>query len=685
MKMSMDSHARSGMNAAQDDLTHEWIDCFEKYQVNITKPLTQHNTRNCKAYIARCLRGAAKNEDLLAMVMTRPTQLRTDALHALQNQNRPSLLRIYAWGPVPWPMPEHREVCVIMQRPTGPKLASTHKEIAHKIDEKDIVSKFILPMVETLTNCETRKINPGNIHPENLYFSSPNLNEITLGDCFCGPTDYMTPAIYLPVERAMATPEGRGPATMADQLYSLGASILALAVRALPAFKMSESEIVEEKIMRGSYAALVSGMKVPIGLIEPVRGLLIDDVNQRWTLNELNQWITGRRLTPKIPTPPKRAPRELRIGPIGCWNLESAGYAIAKHPKATHEAIQDERLDKWLRRALIMDQFADKVSQDISAVTSLPKMRSSIDTTASRLSILMSPSLPIRYMGLSIMPLGFSTMLAELVVKGKSTEDIIALYYHKSLLLWTEAHEARPPSATAITSLMDELRSFLSNNSMGLGVERIVYTANPGLPCLSDAIKFYNCMSARDVLEAIDMVAVQVDRPIEPFDRHIAAFLGAKAKFFDDSILSLTDSTDPSTRYIAMMRVYGAIQSHEGPHLTPNLASWFGDLITEIIGRYKNRKLRADFEKTALELAQIGELTSIANLLGNAMVLETDLLEFKKATSRFSRLNRSIKRLKDEIASDQDTTMETSRMVAAFISSAVSLVGATYGLFLIYG
>ena len=61
----------------------------------------------------------------------------------------------------------------------------------------------------------------------------------------------------------------------------------------------TDEQIVEHKIEHGSYTSLVGKDRFRGALLELLRGLLYDDSNQRWTLEDVQAWVDGRRLSPK--------------------------------------------------------------------------------------------------------------------------------------------------------------------------------------------------------------------------------------------------------------------------------------------------------------------------------------------------------------------------------------------------
>jgi hypothetical protein len=124
---------------------------------------------------------------------------------------------------------------------------------------------------------------------------------------------------------------------------------------------MEDEQILQTKIERGSYPALVGQVRLPLAITEVVRGLLVDDSRQRWTVNDLDLWLSGRRLSPKQPQVARRAARPLEFQGQDLWFARTAARALGRNPAVSTPIIENGELDKWLRRSLGDDARADVV------------------------------------------------------------------------------------------------------------------------------------------------------------------------------------------------------------------------------------------------------------------------------------------------------------------------------------
>jgi len=120
-------------------------------------------------------------------------------------------------------------------------------------------------------------------------------------------------------------PSGRGAGSLADDLYALGVLIAVLLSGGNPCAEMSDEEIVQSKINRGSFATLLSSRRFSLPCTEALRGLLCDEAEERWSVSNLEFWANGRHLSPKQPLLPGKAPRPFVVKGRDYWNLKALG------------------------------------------------------------------------------------------------------------------------------------------------------------------------------------------------------------------------------------------------------------------------------------------------------------------------------------------------------------------------
>ena len=77
-----------------------------------------------------------------------------------------------------------------------------------------------------------------------------------IGECISTPPGFDQPPMYEPLESAMALPEGRGPGTFADDMFSFGVTLLHILIGRRPGGQLRGRELLRARIANGSFAAL---------------------------------------------------------------------------------------------------------------------------------------------------------------------------------------------------------------------------------------------------------------------------------------------------------------------------------------------------------------------------------------------------------------------------------------------
>ena len=226
----------------------------------------------------------------------------------------------------------------------------------------------------------------------------------------------------------MAMPSGRGIGTVADDLYSLGVTVLHLLIGRQPGGPLKGDGLIEEKIRRGSYAALCGDHRIPTILFELLRGLLVDDPAERWGIREIDLWLQGRRMSPKAPPSPPRATRPIEINGEQIYTARGVARALVRMGDAANHVIRGHTLEVWLQRTLAhkptSDNFAVAMA-DVDDTGGAPGIHDA--RLLSRAAMSLDPPAPIRYRGQSVLPEGLGTALAVAVAKKSDLRPLVEI------------------------------------------------------------------------------------------------------------------------------------------------------------------------------------------------------------------------------------------------------------------
>jgi eukaryotic-like serine/threonine-protein kinase len=647
----------------------------DRYEVLTNASAVMTDATNQQTYLARRI-GQSQPHAFAIVTGTRPVA-RSEILSGLRTVENPGLLQLVDWGVVNWPLERRQRLLCVFERPHAPRLMSSMKEHRAPMGEDEAVRAILDPCVSVLGDLYNRGIYHGAIRPTNLYYNPGGSATAILGQCVSAPPSFGQPAMIEPIERAMAMPSGRGPGTVVDDIYALGATIAILALGHDPSSGMTDEQIIELKIDRGSYPAIVGNTRISSGLIEPLRGMLYDDPRQRWTLDDIRQWLAGRRLSPKQPQIARRAQRAFALGGQELWRPRSVAMSMRDNVVEAVKVIDNGELDRWLRRTLGDNGMANRVAEAVTTASSSGRGGSFEDRLVARVSMALDPGAPIRYKGNAMMPLGIGDALAYAVGEGQGPQEICEVITGQLPLFWLNCQTDAKPEHAGMIKQFDQYKTYLERSAYGYGPERVLYEMVGSMPCASDMLQEFYVTSSYELIRAFEVVGMKGEqRPSAPIDRHCAAFIAGRDRRVAEIMLNAlgTGKDGDSGKVLATLNILTSIQRRFGPPQLPNLAGWFCDLMLPVIERFHNRNLRKRLTEEALGAARKGDLAELQALVDDPKTIRSDEEGFMEARRNFVLLAAEIARLKKEVANRSKLERGAGREAAAVISAVLAVI-----------
>lgn len=405
--------AGKGPNATTDQasVSSAPILLSDRYHIDPQGELPDYDTPSAKSYAVEDRRDAERQ--LFALVCTPGLPVYFKAMVVLRGSSINGILSLVEHGPIDWPLFDQGTMAIIYERPLGGRLAAGFDGQGSGIFENDLPKRLIEPLVGAIQRLSSRDTTHRAIRPDNMFFMDEERQTLVLGDCVTSPPGFDQPTVFETIARGMASPGGRGEGDVGDDIYALGIAIAFVGMGSNPVAGLDDGTLLKAKIEQGTYTAICGKERMPTSLIEPVRGMVSDDLDERWGFEELERWIAGQRHTP--------IPR--KTSPIALEPLEFAGtpyvtartlaHAFAQNVPEAAKAIKGDGLDAWLRRHLSDANTADAVAESIKvAKVHATDPLGSDDFLVSKICIFLDTDGPIRYKGNSFMPDGFGPNLA---------------------------------------------------------------------------------------------------------------------------------------------------------------------------------------------------------------------------------------------------------------------------------
>jgi hypothetical protein len=579
------------------------------------------------------------------------------------------------YGRVFWPPLGRTCMAVIYDQPMGGRLSELLASGTFNISEYEITKRVVNPLLAALHGLSSRGIPHRQIRPSNMFFMDESRQDLVLGDCVTSPPGFDQPVAFETIERGLASPGGRGEGEVRDDVYSLGASVVAIMLGQSFLPKMSENDILNAKIENGSFAGLIGHARIVVTLIEPLRGMLSDDFQERWSLDQLDRWQDGQ----KMPTIQRRPITKTDVTFLFAGKTHVTSRTVARsmtqHTTEAAKMLRTLDIDNWVRRALGDADMADRIKQVMDMARANPNAPTNGDEAiVTRIAMVLDPKGPIRYRGFSYMPDGFGAALAvELMRRGEiqaPVDTILREYPHA----WYNHPANFGPDTPFAVKMFNEVKGYLQNNDPGFGVERCLYELNPHLPCQSPLIAEEYVSRIEDLLPALDHAASRTDPKTRPVDRHIAAFIAARFEQDVDPHLKAMASPRVETSLIGMLSLLAVVQWRQKLDGLLGLSGWIGGLLGPAINTYHSRTTRRDIERELPRLVRLGSLPDLFNLIDNAEKRRQDHEGYTATKAEFANAGAEILKIEGSELQGAGGAMAKGQQTAAVIAMIVSFL-----------
>ena len=668
--------AEEAAPAAKDDVAASGASAQlrDRYHVYPESPLPDLDSPNAQAFLAEDRKDAAR--PLFALVCRSDLPPRTLVMRTMKGVQGAGIMQLVEWGVMPWPPSGRKQMVVVYDRPQGGRVMTSLTAQFRRIDEFDVVRRAIAPLVAALKEINTRGVTHRAIRPTNMFWMEKG-ERLAFGDCVTGPPALDQPAVFETIESGLCHRAGRGSGSFSNDLYSFGVSLVMLMLGRNPVAGYDDDTILRLKIAQGSYGTLVGEERLPIAVIEVLRGLLCDDEDERWTMDGLDLWLSGRRMSPLQPRLEKRAARGFSFSGKEYITCRDLSYAMARNHVAAAQPILDGKLELWLRRSLEDKERPALVTAALRTILGATDKRNVNDILVARVAMLLDHSAPIRYKGLNILPDGFGPMLALLMA-----EKLDLKLYAETILFdlpkhWFETRQRYNPEASLLDQHFKELKSYLTQTQWAAGMERCLYEMNESLPCQSALVIEDYIIDVREVVPAVDNAAKKADHKSWPMDRHLAAFIAARANFDVSRQIAGLNDTDKTKQLLSLLSLFALLQWRAGMEPAYNLAQWIGTQLEPVVKAYHSRDIRKNIEKELARVIKGGNLVDLYHLVDSPDERQKDNDGFHMAQNQYAAAEAEIRKLEAGRKAREEHAIRAGRQTASLASVLIALLTIT--------
>ena len=602
----------------------------DRFALDTATPLPYFDSPSSKAYLAEDRRDLGRK--LFVLICSPEIPTRVDSMRKQKTLDPSGRLDIIDWDVVFWPPLGQSTMAIIFTQPLGGRVMHRLARKETKITEYDVPRKLATPLTTILQKLADQDAPHRAIRPENMFFNDEEMTEIVIGENLTSPPGYDQPSIFEPIERAMSHPAGRGVGTSRDDIYAMGVTIGILVLGRNPVAKLKDADLIRARLEQGSYAVIFGNTRLPLPLLEPIRGMMNDDPAARWDFNEIWNWLDGQRTSSSKKLPLDKA--EIPYTFLGKEYISprSLAYHFAQKISDSVTAGKEVAFDTWLWRSL----GNKAMSEAVKGVYHNAKFYSegyqgSEDFISFNLCMILDPLGPIRYKNIAFMPDGYGPLLATEVLHNNNIPFATEILSYNIGQTWLANQHPPFPGTSDLQKSLEALKGYLAIKELGYGLERVLYEINTNLPCHSPLVLHDYVLLIDHLLPAMERSASTADTNQRPIDRHIAAFIAARFKEDIHSHLKALGSKARDTSIIGLLRMLAFLQSKLREQQLLGLSSWIGGLLGPAINSYHNRITRGDLEKKIPRLVRKGSLPELYDLVDNAERRKEDISGYAEA------------------------------------------------------
>lgn len=559
---------------------------------------------------------------------------------------------------------------VIYEKPLGGKVFPNIDAEVEPINEFDFIKTYAVPLINTLKALTEKGICHRAIRPDNLFFMDGEKTEVVLGDFITSPAAFYQPAVFETIESMQCTPLGRSAGTIKNDIYALGVTFLFLLLGENPHKKLSDKELLQQKLFKGSYATLVGGVKIPLSIMELLRGVLLDNEANRWGIDSLDLWTSGRRLTPLQYKSSESAQRPIFFNGRDYYEKRSLSQAIIDKPEEGFKLVSEKTFIDWVKRGLNDEKLSKRIENCITFYSNISKEGNLIKyIVCAKVALMLDEKAPIRYKNFSFFPESLSDLIYYGFKQNKGLDVIAEVLKHNLIEDWFE----RAGESSHLRNKYLTIKTIAANKNLGMGLERCLYDLNNTAPCISPIFINDVAYELKQVLECLENIAIKMKKKY-PMDNHIAAFISSKLDKKAAGQLDALNSKNTILATAGLINVYSLLQLRYGPKKLPNLTCWLGYFVDPVIESYYSKNRRDRIKRALPGVIKSGHIYELNSLVDHIDERTKDKLGYDKAIKDLNAVSKSL-----AIFSRGDK--ERKEMATYFGHQIASIIGTGCAMF----
>lgn len=529
----------------------------------------------------------------------------------------------------------------IMPKPKGQSLKAL-MDNGIKFDESFLMGKILRPVLNTINHLHRNSITYGKINPYNIFIDEHGV--VSLAEIISEACGHSQLTFYETTEMAQAQKFGKGHGNEKIDYYALGITLFTLTSGKL-FIEVDPAETVKAKLYKGTYELLTNVGHVPNKISTLIKGLVIDNAEQRWGFTEVDGVLQGRVYSDKI-IDTSFIPRAIIFNGKDFYSRKSLAFAMYQEWDLAVEFVKTDKIKKWLQSSAseeVVVEILHSVNFQIPAGKMTEARVFSIDDERLiRTLIMMDPDGPIRInntsfhkdgMGLlfiSSLNSGFADVVQ--VIAGALISNIFSSYEYISNVYGNQGN-------MSYLIPIYKCIEFISKSEVGFGIERCIYDLNPTLICQSNLVKEDFCLSGKDVLRCLEGKNASFEDIAAK--KTLACFIASKLGCNVNYKLKELDKFPQiqKSKIFQLTNIFAIAQRQFKVGALSSLTLGFRDALKDILSIHiKGVSIKNSLFEQIDKAAQSGSIQTLITAAASPTMLAKNAAGFAKAVQRSSEI-----------------------------------------------
>lgn len=660
----------SGENAPVPDSQSAFGD---RYEVVTTSPLPEFSTRGGDAFAVKDREKSGG--DCYGLVHHPSIPVRNEVYKTLHSKPIANLISPIERGLMNLTINGRKvqRLVTIFGRPTGGALMGLDGKLNPRVNANRLRQNVALSILKAITALHKRGFTHRSIMPTNVYFSTPNSDDVVLGECYSMPPGYMQPFAMESLDMALADGTARGVGDVESDYYQMGATMQALYFGEQLWRGRDRDSMLMARVNQSSFWSLSGGREIPGALGGLIRGLTADEVEERWGAEEVLDWFEGVGKPKRTTMRAWSMNRPTNFKGVAVVDRRLLANAFARDPAEAASFLKSIDFPSWVQMSFRDEILTDRLESllNVKPDSGFGGMRADDYKMVTRVCMFLHPTGPIHFKGHSFFLAGIPSLIAEAFSRDdrETLSAVVDLLDAKFLQSISEICEILGVKLGTQLNELRRIMPFAASKQLGKGMERVLYEMNPILPCVSQRFGNVWIGSIIQLMRALERIAANSNARNILLDRHLAAFCATHGSDLEREFNNLAAAQHNPAKFNSLsMNFFGLLQQRCKMEALPNLTSKLVDGLAPAVKGLKNKKRREQVQAALEKSKKGGDISRLSTEVNMIKVQAEDAREFAQAQTMINRLERERKKLlKKVLPNDPEARragLKGSRIVA---------------------